>query len=92
MPAPCDASTQKILKYLVDKSFNSVHVLSCVADIARAIGQNPRTVQSRLQQLIDYQVVKIVDTYPREGRSMVSVYQLNRPATSQIVVNPHVDA
>jgi len=84
---PKDKSTQKILMYLVDKSFNSIHALSCVADIARATGYNPRTVQSRLQKLIDTQVLKVTDSYPREGRTMVSIYQINRPATSAIIQN-----
>jgi predicted ArsR family transcriptional regulator len=91
MNLPTDQSSQKIMRYLVDQSFNSVHVLSCVADIARAIGHNPRTVSNRMQQLIDTNAIKVVDSYPREGRTMVAVYQINRPAASHII-NPNVEA
>lgn len=76
-----DTLSSRILDYLQKKTFLDDHVLTCVADIARHVGQNPRTVQHRLKALIDTEVLSVVDSYPRIGRPMIFVYKINTTQT-----------
>lgn len=78
-----DVLSTRIVDYLKTKSFgpsptnDETYVLTCVADIARHVGQNPRTVQHRLRTLIDNQTLQVIDYYPRIGRSQIFVYKIN---------------
>lgn len=80
-----DESTKKIINYLNTNTFGADYVLTCVADIARAVGHNPRTVQIRLEKLIEDKIVTVEDCYPRSGRAMVFVYSIDRPKASKLV-------
>jgi hypothetical protein len=86
-----DEPTKNILIYFSNHTFGSNYVLTCIADIARVVGNNPRTVQSRLKKLMDQKIISIEDCYPRTGRPMVFVYSLNRPLASELLhKNQHV--
>lgn len=74
-----DEPTKKIITYLSSQTFGQQYVLTCIADIARSVGYNPRTVQSRLDKLIENEIVTVQDCYPRTGRPMVFVYLIDRP-------------
>lgn len=72
-----DDCLQRILHYMRSIAFNGDLVLTCVADISRNIGQNPRTVLARINHLLDSGDLQDIDHYPRVGRSMVNVYRLS---------------
>lgn len=76
-PIKLDALSSRIVSYLTSMAFETHYALACTADISRHVGQNPRTVQHRLRQLIDNKVLNVVDAYPRIGRSMICIYKIN---------------
>lgn len=72
-----DELSNRIVSYLTSMAFETHYALACTADISRHVGQNPRTVQHRLRQLIDNKVLNVVDSYPRIGRSMICIYKID---------------
>jgi DNA-binding Lrp family transcriptional regulator len=79
-----DEATKNILLYFNKNTFGTNYVLTCIADIARAVGNNPRTIQSRLKKLMEDKVITIEDCYPRTGRAMAFVYHLDRSKASAL--------
>lgn len=60
----------------VDKDLQGWMTLTSYSSIARAINCNPRTVQSKIKKLVEAEHLEVVDIYPKDHRTLVSIYRV----------------
>lgn len=86
-PLGLDRYSTSILNHIVENAFyfNSSTVdphlsgwmtLTSFSSIARSVGCNPRTVQSKIKKLVEDEQLEIVEVYPKDHRTLVSIYRI----------------
>ena len=60
----------------VDKDLQGWMTMTSYSSIARATNCNPRTVQSKIKKLVEAEHLEVVDVYPKDHRTLVSIYRI----------------
>lgn len=86
-PAGLDRYSNAILNFLVENAFyfnssdsdphlNGWMTLTSYSSIARSVGCNPRTVQSKIKAMVEKEHLEVVEVYPKDHRTLVSIYRV----------------
>jgi hypothetical protein len=87
LPVGLDRYSNAILNFLVESAFyfssshNDPHLngwmtLTSYSSIARSVGCNPRTVQSKIKTMVEKEQLEVVEVYPKDHRTLVSIYRV----------------